>query len=185
MLVNILPADQAVAQQLQRKGSGFDAGRRDQRPLASLLGYPSDPTRLNLRTPLADTELCTHQFRREGRAMRVLIIEDNWDAADSLRKLLRLLGHEVRVAYTGPGGVREAAEWRPDVVLCDIGLPGLDGYEVALELRRLSVAPSTRLIALTAHGTDEDRRRSREVGFEHHLVKPAEPSQLLRLLVSG
>src|SRR5262245_26641494 len=78
-------------------------------------------------------------FSEEGDFMRVLIIEDNWDAADSLRKLLSLLGHEVRVAYTGPGGVREAQEWRPDMVICDIGLPGLDGYGVALELRRLSV----------------------------------------------
>lgn len=113
---------------------------------------------------------------------RVLVIEDSRDAADSLRMLLEVLGHEVRVAYTGPDGVREADAWRPDVVVCDIGLPGLDGYGVAAELGRLSVRSTARLIALTGYGDDDSRRRAVEVGFHHHLTKPADLDVLRKLL---
>jgi two-component system CheB/CheR fusion protein len=112
----------------------------------------------------------------------VLVVEDDVDAADSFRLLLEVLGHEVRVARTGPDGVRAADEWRPDVVLCDIGLPGLDGYAVAEELRRRSVAPAARLIAVTGYGDPDSRRRAAEAGFDHHLVKPADPAVLVRLL---
>jgi signal transduction histidine kinase/CheY-like chemotaxis protein len=114
---------------------------------------------------------------------RVLVIEDNRDAAESLRMLLELLGHEVRVAHTGPDGVRAGDEWRPDVIVCDIGLPGLDGYGVALELGRLSVRSTARLIALTGYGDEDSRRRAAEVGFHHHLTKPANIDVLRQLLV--
>jgi CheY-like chemotaxis protein len=99
--------------------------------------------------------------------------------------LLELLGHEVRLAYTGPAGVAAAREWRPDLVLCDIGLPGLDGYGVARALRRDPATARTRLLAITGYGQDEDKRRSREAGFDYHLVKPADPEELQRLLASG
>jgi CheY-like chemotaxis protein len=115
---------------------------------------------------------------------RVLVVEDNPDAAQTLAMLLHLLGHEVRVAHTGPDGVREAVEWSPDVVICDIGLPGLDGYGVARELRS---RPSTRgalLIALTAYGMEEDVRRAGEAGFNYHVTKPADPNALVELLWS-
>jgi CheY-like chemotaxis protein len=113
-----------------------------------------------------------------------VIVEDNQDAADSLQLLLSLHGYEVRVAYTAPEGVRLAPEWPADVVLCDIGLPGLDGYGVATALRRDPATAQARLIAVTGCDSDEARRRSQEVGFERHLVKPVDPDVLLRLLAS-
>jgi CheY-like chemotaxis protein len=113
---------------------------------------------------------------------RVVIVEDNRETAESMRLLLDLAGYEVRVAYNGPDGVRAVAEWGPHVVLCDIGLPGLDGYGVAVALRGQSETAKARLIALTAYGSDEARRRSREAGFEQHFVKPVDPDLLLELL---
>src|SRR5262249_26167283 len=113
-------------------------------------------------------------------SLAVLVIEDNPDAAESLRILLELLGHKVRVAYTGPQGVQMAAEWRPTVVLCDIGLPGLGGYGVARP-RRPATAKA-QLIAITGYGQDEDRQRSRQAGFNHHLTKPVDPQALNPLL---
>lgn len=116
------------------------------------------------------------------RPLRVLIIEDHPDSADSLRLLLELRGHEVRVAYTGPGGVKAAIEWTPDVVLADIGLPGLDGYGIARELRRNPATARTRLIAVTGYGSEQDRQRALESGFEVHLTKPADPELIQQLL---
>jgi CheY-like chemotaxis protein len=114
--------------------------------------------------------------------MRVLVVEDNRDAADSLRLLLGLYGYEVAVAYSGHDGVQAAVQCRPDVVLCDIGLPGLDGYGVARKLRDNPATAQARLIAVTAYGRDEDRGRSYEAGFERHLVKPVAPDDLRRAL---
>src|SRR5262245_60872771 len=119
---------------------------------------------------------------RLPRQLRVLVIEDNQAAADSLRLVLDLSGHEARVAYDGLGGVRAARDWPPDFVLCDLGLPGLDGYGVAAALRAHPATARARLIAVTAYGSDEARRRCREVGFERHFVKPVDPSVLLDLL---
>jgi CheY-like chemotaxis protein len=115
--------------------------------------------------------------------LRVLIIEDNPDSADSLQLLLQVLGHQVRVARTGPAGLEEARGWLPEVVLCDIGLPGgLDGYGVAAALRRDPATTKARLIAITGYGGEQDRELARRAGFDHHLTKPAEPEALLRLL---
>jgi CheY-like chemotaxis protein len=119
------------------------------------------------------------------RPLRVVIVEDNQATADTLKELLELRGYEVRVAYDGPAGVLAACEWPPAVVLCDIGLPGLDGYGVAVALRQHPATASARLIAITAYGSDEARRRSREVGFERHFVKPVEPAELLGLLAAS
>jgi CheY-like chemotaxis protein len=118
------------------------------------------------------------------RPTRVVIVEDNHEAAESLRLLLGLHGYAARVAYTGPEGVRLAREWPPEVVLCDIGLPGLDGYGVAAALRRHPATARCRLIAVTAYDSGEARRRSREAGFERYLVKPVEPGVLLELLAA-
>jgi CheY-like chemotaxis protein len=115
--------------------------------------------------------------------LRILIVEDNRDGADSLRMLLELLGHEIKVAYNGIEGVRLAKEWRPEVVLCDIGLPGLDGYGVARELRADPATRGTALIAVTGYGQEDDRRRARQAGFDYHLTKPVNPGDLQSLLV--
>jgi PAS domain S-box-containing protein len=115
---------------------------------------------------------------------KVLVVEDSQDAANVLQILLEFLGHQVRVAYTGPEGVKIAIEWLPDVILSDIGLPGLDGYEVARRLRRVSGLEKALMVALTGYGGEEARRRSREAGFDHHLVKPADPADIQRLLVN-
>jgi CheY-like chemotaxis protein len=120
-----------------------------------------------------------------GGGVRVVIIEDNRAAADSMRFLLDLYGYEVRVAYTGPDGVQVAEDWPPDFVLCDIGLPGLDGYGVAEALRHHPATTRAHLIAITAYGSEEARRRSREVGFERHLTKPVDPDTVLDLLAAG
>ena len=118
------------------------------------------------------------------RRTRVLIVEDEKDSADSLRMLLELVGYEVEVAYDGPEGVEKAVRWLPHVVLCDIGLPGLSGYGVAEQLRRDPATAESHLVAITAWGGEEDKRRGRQAGFEHHLVKPADPQRLLQLLAS-
>ena len=118
------------------------------------------------------------------KRLRVLVVEDSRDAAVSLRMVLEMFGHEVRVAHSGPDGVREAEAWRPDVVLSDIGLPGFDGYEVARRIRRIPGLERAVLAALTGYGTDDDRRRGEEAGFDHHLVKPADPDDLRRVLAS-
>jgi CheY-like chemotaxis protein len=110
---------------------------------------------------------------------RVVIIEDNHATADSLRFLLEASGYEVKVAYSGPDGVQVAQEWPPEFVLCDIGLPGLDGYGVAAALRQHPPTAKAHLIAVTAYGSEEARQRSLEVGFERHFVKPVDPDVLL------
>jgi CheY-like chemotaxis protein len=117
-----------------------------------------------------------------SRRLRILVIEDNRDAADSLRILLELMGHDVKVAYSGPDGVATAAAWAPEVIVCDIGLPGLDGYGVARAIRQAPATAHACLIALTGYGSDEDRRRAHEAGFDFHLVKPAPPEVLEELL---
>jgi signal transduction histidine kinase/integral membrane sensor domain MASE1 len=114
---------------------------------------------------------------------RVLVVDDNVDGAESLGLLLSLDGHEVRLAHDGPSALDTARQYQPDVVLLDIGLPdAMDGYEVARRLRSELGLRSALLLALTGFGQEEDRRRSREAGFDDHLVKPVEPARLKRLL---
>jgi two-component system CheB/CheR fusion protein len=116
---------------------------------------------------------------------RVLIIEDIPDVAESLRLLLEVLGHEVHVACTGPDGVEQADAWRPDAVVCDIGLPGLDGFGVAEDLTRRSVRATSRLIAVSGWGDAATRERATRCGFHHHLTKPADPAALVALIERG
>jgi two-component system CheB/CheR fusion protein len=113
---------------------------------------------------------------------RLLVVDDNVDAADSLALLFKMGGREVRVAYDGPTALILARGFRPQVVLLDIGMPGMDGYEVARQLRRQAGTEGVVLIALTGWGREEDRRRSREAGFDHHVVKPVEPRVLEELI---
>ncbi|HEX2223663.1 MAG TPA: ATP-binding protein [Thermoanaerobaculia bacterium] len=117
-----------------------------------------------------------------GGELRVLVIEDNMDAAETLHDLLELFGYRVTVAHSGPEGIETARSFRPQVVLCDIGLPGMDGYAVARQLRREPAVAGARLIALTGYGRDSDRQLAEEAGFDLHLVKPVEPLELQKLL---
>jgi CheY-like chemotaxis protein len=114
--------------------------------------------------------------------LRILMVEDNRDGAETLRTLLQLAGHEVALACTGPEGVALAKQFRPDVVLCDIGLPGMDGFAVGRALRQDPLTARSRLIVLSGYGQEEDRRKSREAGFDLHLTKPVDPLELQRLL---
>jgi CheY-like chemotaxis protein len=113
---------------------------------------------------------------------RLLVVDDNQDAAVSLAVLLRLQGHEVRVAHDGPTALALAASYRPAVVFLDLGMPGMDGYEVARRLRLQIGLEHIVLAALTGWGQQEDRRRTAEAGFDHHLVKPPEPKTLESVL---
>jgi PAS domain S-box-containing protein len=115
------------------------------------------------------------------RRARVLVVDDNEDSALGLARLLRLLGHDVEVAHDGPAALRAAGRARPDDVLLDIGLPGMDGYQVASRLRAEGFG-ETRIIAVSGYGEAAARRRSREAGFDHHLVKPVDHEALLALL---
>jgi CheY-like chemotaxis protein len=112
----------------------------------------------------------------------VLIVDDNQDAANSLAVLLRLQGHEVRIAYRGAAALEMTKAGAPDVVFLDIGMPGMDGYEVARRLRQQPGLEQVMLVALTGWGQQEDRRRTADAGFDHHLVKPPEPKALEELL---
>src|SRR5262249_41869543 len=114
--------------------------------------------------------------------VRVLVVDDNRDAAQSLAMLLRVMGREVRVAYDGLEALEAAATFRPDAVLLDLGMPKLNGYDTARRLRQQPWAQGLMLIALTGWGQEDDKRRSQEAGFDHHLVKPVDPEDLERLL---
>jgi two-component system CheB/CheR fusion protein len=114
--------------------------------------------------------------------VRILLVEDNLDAAEALSELLRMWGHEVTVAHDGLSALETAKRSRPGVVLLDIGLPGMDGYEVARAMRSVPALTATRLIALTGYGQEADRQRSRLAGVDHHLVKPVDLEQLRSLL---
>jgi PAS domain S-box-containing protein len=115
-------------------------------------------------------------------SLRVLIVDDNRDSADSLAMLLRIMGNDIRTAYDGQRGVEEAEAFRPNVVLLDIGLPKLDGYEACRRIREEAWGREMVLIAVTGWGQEDDRRRSHEAGFDYHLVKPVDPHALMNML---
>jgi PAS domain S-box-containing protein len=119
---------------------------------------------------------------RTQRRARVLVVDDNVDAAASLAVLLKLDGHDVKLAHDGPAALHAARDFAPQVILLDIGLPGLSGYEVARELRRDPAFEDVVMIALTGYGQAEDRRRSKASGFDHHLTKPIDDEVLAALL---
>jgi len=112
----------------------------------------------------------------------VLVVDDNLDAAEGLAMLLSLRGHQVATAHDGHQAIEAAREQRPDVVLLDIGLPRLDGFEVARRLRQEHTARPMLLVALTGYGQERDRVRAREAGFDHHLLKPVRLEMLEQLL---
>ena len=115
-------------------------------------------------------------------ARRVLLVDDSVDAAEALSMLLETLGHEVRTMHDGTSALAIVDEFRPEAVILDIGLPGMDGFALARELRKLPSAHDVLLIALTGYGGDEDRLRARAAGFDHHLVKPVSFADLEDLI---
>lgn len=115
---------------------------------------------------------------------RVLVVDDNVDSATSMAMLVRMLGAETRTAHDGQQAIDVAAEFRPEMIFLDIGLPKLDGYEAARRIRQEPWGKSIVLAALTGWGNDDDMRRSREAGFDHHLVKPLELNVLKELLAA-
>jgi PAS domain S-box-containing protein len=120
----------------------------------------------------------------EAIRRRILVVDDNADSAEALALALEVIGHETRLASDGPAALQVAAEFRPEVAILDIGLPGMDGYEVARRLRTLSESPIV-IVALTGYGQDQDRKRGQEAGFDHYLVKPASPEAVLSILDSS
>jgi signal transduction histidine kinase/DNA-binding response OmpR family regulator len=145
-----------------------------------------------VRLPLCETDALIRENNRPNSSptgttssRRVLLVEDLPDVASSLSRLLRRVGHEVTAACDGVSALAALARELPDFVLLDIGLPGMDGYEVAREIRRVPGAELVVVIALTGYGQDDDRARSRAAGFDHHLTKPVDLDALLALLANG
>ena len=152
---------------------------------------PGRGTELVVRLPLVDDDDRTPAHGAPGgardgasepRPERILVVDDNVDAAESLSRMLRLQAHEVRVVYDGLAALAAARDMKPDVVLLDIGLPEMDGLEVAKSLRERGDRPRPLLVAMTGFGQAEDRARTAAAGFDHHLTKPVDPQQLQSLM---
>jgi PAS domain S-box-containing protein len=140
-----------------------------------------------VRLPLVDEVSKPHESgaaaeRSVKSSVRILVVDDNRDGADSLSAILQIMGNDTRTVYDGQAAVDTAVKFRPNVVLLDIGLPKLDGYEVCRRIRAQPGGERVVLIALTGWGQDEDRRRSHDAGFDHHLVKPVKPRDLMELI---
>jgi CheY-like chemotaxis protein len=147
---------------------------------------PGRGAEFTIRLPLIAPPASAQGTESSGRSrgpQKILVIEDNIDAAETLDMLLQLWGHTVVVAHAGAEGIALARDFEPDVVLCDIGLPGgLDGYAVARELRAHTDGGPPYLVALTGYGQDEDQRLAAAAGFDRHLVKPVDHDVLEKLL---
>ena len=146
-----------------------------------------------VRVPVASAHLSQPEILTKGRPesrtepikpVRILVVDDNQDSVDSLGLLLKLLGNEVRIAHDGLAAVDLANEFEPRVVLLDIGLPTLNGFEAAKRIRKQPWGKQAVMIAVTGWGEPVDRQRSKEAGFDHHLVKPVDPDVLINLLAS-
>ena len=168
-----------------RSSSSCTAGRHGRERGAGQGEHVHDPTpRGAAGRPRRGT---TRQARRRprGKKSRILVVDDNVDTARGMERLLKLLGHEVATAHTGPEALKAARGHCPEFILLDIGLPGMDGYEVAARLRLEEHCKHSVIVAVSGYGQEEDRRRSREAGFDHHLIKPLDHDALLSLLSTG
>ncbi len=131
-------------------------------------------------SPSADSE----RTNPAGPSLRVLVVDDNVDSAQTLAMLLKAVGHDVRTAHDGPAALQAAIDYRPLVVLLDIGLPGMNGFEVAKQIRQQPNLENVVLVAMTGYGQESDRKRSQDAGFDHHLVKPADFAKLQQVLAT-
>jgi PAS domain S-box-containing protein len=185
-----------IAPALERSQGGLGIGLALVRGLVELHGGSVDSrsaglgkgSEFTVRLPIveepqsrAEAEVTGHQTCT-GPKCRILLADDLRDSADTLAMMLRLVGHDIQTAYDGLEAVQAAAAFRPDVVVLDIGMPKMNGYEAARHIRQQAWGKDMFLVALTGWGQDEDRRRSLEAGFDHHLTKPVEPAALQKLL---
>ncbi len=138
--------------------------------------------------PLAPDQALPTQHKPDSgqgapaNSLRILVVDDSEDAAHTLATLLKLSGYELHIAHDGEQALAVAESCRPNVVLLDIGMPKMNGYEVCRRFRQLDWGRTMTVIALTGWGQEQDRRRTAEAGFDHHLVKPADPNALLQVL---
>jgi CheY-like chemotaxis protein len=182
---------------LQRVGSGLGIGLALSRRITELHGGSLEAhsegehkgSEFTVRVPLSANRESLDDKRSPPEPVsqtvaprRVLVVDDNVDAAAALGVLLQSLGHETCVVHDGLEALKMAVEFRPDIVLLDIGMPGLDGYEVARRLRLLNKDRTFRIIALTGWGQESDRQKSQEAGFDVHLVKPVDRNELVQVL---
>jgi CheY-like chemotaxis protein len=123
--------------------------------------------------------------QRPTAVRRVLVVDDNLDVTQTIAELLRMIGHEVHVAHDGPSALAEATRANPDVVLLDLGLPGMSGFDVARKLREMPGGKEIVIVAVTGWGQPDDLARTQEAGFDHHLVKPAGLVALREILGEG
>ena len=170
------------------QGSGPEAAQPEARGAGS--GPGAEPPTASDSAPAPGTgpeprTLNPEPSPEPSAAKRILLVEDNPDAAEVLAAILEMDGHQVLVAHDGPAALNLAAGYAPDTVLMDIGLPGMNGHEVARRLREHRIAPDAVLIALTGYGADEDVRRSHEAGFAYHLTKPVDPDALKQIVRSA
>jgi CheY-like chemotaxis protein len=121
----------------------------------------------------------------QGNGARVLVVDDDPDQTVGLVHVLELVGFTAKSAHDGPSALESARSFAPAAIVLDVGIPGMDGYEVARQLRKDQSGKRVLLIAVTGHGTEDDQDRSREVGFDHHLVKPVDLKNLIALLIQG
>jgi CheY-like chemotaxis protein len=151
---------------------------------------PDSGSEFIVRLPIVKSEPRSKQSQFSGGSgqvlpsHRILVVDDNIDAATTLATLLKFLGADVQLAHDGPAALTGIEKYRPDVILLDIGMPGMDGFEVAKRIRQQPEFNHVTLIALTGWGQEDDRRRTLEAGFDHHLIKPADIVALQGLLVS-
>ncbi len=188
-----------VAPALERSQGGLGIGLSLVRGLVELHGGTIDARSAGIgmgsefivRLPMLESAGLTDQepsgagqTLEQCRKSRILVVDDNRDAAESLAMLLRLMGHDTHTSHDGLEAIQAAATFRPEVVLLDIGLPNMDGYEVARHIRQRPWGRHILLTALTGWGQDGDKRRSMLAGFDHHLTKPVDPASLMKLLGS-
>lgn len=195
MLPRVFELFTQVDRSLDRSQGGLGIGLTVVRKLAEMHGGsvsvasegPGRGSEFTVRLPISDGTIETRAVQdavTTSRSLKILVVDDNVDMATSIGKLLGHLGHTVRMAHDGPAAIDAAREFSPDVILLDIGLPGLDGYRVAEALRREAAFANVRLIAISGYGQAEDCKRAQAAGFNTHLVKPVDFAALVSALAA-